>query len=443
MKEKIFQNPGYVEEEPACWQNENMQTLYQINFVLGVIFGVLTCHRIFYIIVRYFKKETKYAALKMNRYAVLVAARNEAEVIGHLLESVRRQDYPAELVDIYVVADNCTDHTAAVAAQNGARVVERFNKEFVGKGYALDFLFEEMKKQYGNEKYDGYFVFDADNLLDGSYITEMNKVFSNGYPAVTSYRNTKNFGDSWVSGAYGLWFLIDSEYINYPKAELGISCTVSGTGFLFSDEILQKNGGKWPYHLMSEDLQISADILTEGGKIGYCRNAVLYDEQPLGFGLSITQRSRWMKGSMQVMTTYLSKILKGIFTNGSFSCYDLLMSAVPMIVLSALGIIVNLITFIIGLRATPAEMPVYFEAMIMGAVNSYLAIYCLGLSALVTEWKKIHAPTHKKILYTFGFPIFVLSFGIAVVKALFSNVEWKQIKHTASISISEMTSKED
>ena len=99
--------------------------------------------------------------------------------------------------------------------------------------------------------YDGYFVFDADNLLDPQYISQMNKVFSSGARAVTSYRNSKNFGDNWITAGYGLWFLRESEYLNRPRDVLGTSCAVSGTGFLFSQQLLEELGG-WNYFLLTE-----------------------------------------------------------------------------------------------------------------------------------------------------------------------------------------------
>lgn len=117
----------------------------------------------------------------MHRFAVLVAARNEEAVIGQLIESIQMQDYPSELVDVYVVADNCDDSTASVAREKGAFVYERFNKVHVGKGYALNYLLSAMKEDGKREVYDGYFIFDADNLLEKNYIKEMNRTFCDGY----------------------------------------------------------------------------------------------------------------------------------------------------------------------------------------------------------------------------------------------------------------------
>ena len=136
----------------------------------------------------------------LHRYAVLISARNEQNVIGHLLDSINAQDYPKNLVTVFVVADNCTDDTARVAREHGAVVYERFNRVKVGKGYALNELLGHIEQDYGRV-FDAFMVFDADNLLEPNYITEMNRTFSDGYEIITSYRNSKNYADNWVSSA--------------------------------------------------------------------------------------------------------------------------------------------------------------------------------------------------------------------------------------------------
>ena len=176
-----------------------METLSTINFLMAALFVACYCYQAVFAVVRLLNKRRSFTAQKLCRYAVLIAARNESSVIAQLVESIHGQEYPSDLVDVYVVADNCTDDTAAIAAAHGARVFERQNKMQVGKGYALRFLLEKIQENYPQEHYDGFFVFDADNLLDPHYIEEMNKVFSNGNQVVTGYRNTKNFGDNWIT----------------------------------------------------------------------------------------------------------------------------------------------------------------------------------------------------------------------------------------------------
>ena len=110
-------------------------------FLIGLT-TVCYFYQIVYLVLPLLKKQKPLKWEKYHRYAILIAARNEEAVLPHLLDSIHAQDYPAELIDIFVVADNCTDRTAEVARHHGAKVFTRFNKEKIGKGYALHFLLE-------------------------------------------------------------------------------------------------------------------------------------------------------------------------------------------------------------------------------------------------------------------------------------------------------------
>lgn len=239
-----------------------METLKTINFVIAVIFFVCYTYQFLYIPVPWLRKARPHGPAKDNRYAVLICARNEQRVIGDLIASLRGQTYSQGLLSIFVLADNCTDDTAMVARVAGANVYERFNQVQVGKGYALQELLEHLEQDYP-QGFDGYFVFDADNILAPNYVEAMNRTFSDGHDIVTSYRNSKNYGDNWISAGYALWFLRESRYLNHARFLLGTSCAVSGTGFLFSRRVLEETG-PWPFHLLTEDIQFSVDQVTRG-----------------------------------------------------------------------------------------------------------------------------------------------------------------------------------
>lgn len=203
------------------------------NLIMFVLFTLLYSYKFVYLFVALKAKKGEHSGNSnvLNKYAVIIAARNEELVIGQLIQSIKNQKYPENFIDIFVVADNCTDNTARVAEKAGAIVRERFNKTQVGKGYALDYMIKIIESEYASRKYEGYFVFDADNLLDEHYIMEMNKTFNQGYRVITSYRNSKNYDQNWISAGYALWFLHEAEYLNLPRMVLNASCAISGTGF--------------------------------------------------------------------------------------------------------------------------------------------------------------------------------------------------------------------
>ena len=379
---------------------------------------------------------------KLHKYAAIIAARNEEAVIGELIQSIKNQNYPSELLDIFVVADNCTDHTADVARAAGAIVHERNNRRLVGKGYALNFIFNIIDFSYSDKNYEGYFVFDADNLLDENFVAEMNKVFDRGYRVITSYRNSKNYGSNWISAGYALWFLREATYLNNPRMMLNTSCAISGTGFLVSSEIIRKNGG-WKHYLLTEDIEFSVDQIIHGETIGYCSEAKIYDEQPCTFEQSWNQRLRWAKGFYQVFQKYGGALVSSLLSKKQrhFSNYDILMTIMPSMLLFLLGIIVNCTFLFFGLFSVKYGLKIILattSAVLWSLASYYLTLFALGLLTTITEWDEISCPRSKKILYLFTFPVFILTYIPISIVALFKNVEWKPIVHNFSVSVEEL-----
>ena len=412
------------------------------NLTIFLLFTILYFYQIVYAFValRREKNQREVIAQKLHRYAFIIAARNESAVIGQLIRSIHKQNYPQELIDVFVVADNCTDNTAEVACGEGAIVYERFNREQVGKGYALDYIFNIIEASYQDRGYEGFFVFDADNLLDESYVAEMNKVFDSGYRIITSYRNSKNYDSNWISAGYALWFLREAKYLNYPRMRLGTNCAISGTGFLVSSEIIRENHG-WKYNLLTEDIEFSIANAIKGERIGYCGTAKIYDEQPCTFAQSWNQRLRWSKGFFQVFGRYGFTLFKTIFTQRSFSCFDMLMTIAPATFVSLFSIFVNafiLVSTLIAPTQSAQIIGITLGAIGAALINFYVVLFAFGVLTTITEWNEIQASTFKKILYTFTFPVFIYTYIPITIVALFKKIEWKPITHNICKSIDEI-----
>ncbi|QFG01222.1 glycosyltransferase [Psychrobacillus glaciei] len=410
-----------------------------------LLFTCMYSYQIFYMFVAFKAKQNKSSEIQnvlYHKYAVIIPARNEELVIGQLIKSIKNQKYPEELIDIFVVADNCTDDTAQVAKKAGAIVRERFNKIQIGKGYALDYILKIIENEYSSNKHDGYIVFDADNLLDENYITELNKTFNQGYRVITSYRNSKNYDQNWISAGYALWFLHEAEYLNLPRMVLNTSCAISGTGFLIQAELIEENGG-WIHHLLTEDIEFSVSQIIKGEKIGYCRNAIFYDEQPVTFAQSWHQRLRWAKGFYQVFYKYGKDLIGNTFRGkrNKFSCFDMTMMVMPAVLISSVCIVVNGL-FYLAIFLGIFDGQEITHAASVGILYSiswyYGVLYILGLITTLTEWGKIHCSGWKKIAYTITFPLFMLTYIPISVVALFKHVEWKPIAHTVVKSLDDV-----
>lgn len=405
-----------------------METLKTVNHIIGVIFIVCYAYQFLYIPVVWFRRKRPQAEPKANRFAALICARNESAVIGDLISSLRGQTYDAGLISIFVIADNCTDDTALVARAAGARVYERFDSKNIGKGYALAALTEHIRRDYP-EGFDGYFVFDADNILSPDYIEQMNRTFSEGYEIVTSYRNSKNYGDNWLSAGSGLWYLRESRYLNHARHLLGTSCAVGGTGFLYSRKVAEEMG-VWPFHSLVEDIEFSVHEILNGCRIAFCPDAVFYDEQPTGLAQSFRQRRRWCRGALQVFGRYGGSLIKGAL-RGSFSCFDIAMATMPAYLLSVAAVLCGVLMAVCGAAAgegVTAALLSFAET----AFNAYLTVFAVGAVTTVTEWRRIRTGDFKKVLYTFTFPLFMFTYVPVAVCAMLRKTEWKPIEHRVS-----------
>ncbi len=429
-----------------------------------------------------------------HKYAVLVAARNEETVIGNLIESINRQNYPLELITIFVVADNCTDKTAEIALKNGAVCYRRNDTEHRTKGYALQYLVECIRRDYGIEKYDGYFIFDADNLLKKDYISRMNDAFDSGEKIITSYRNTKNFADNWISASYGIHWLRIIRNEHRTRSFLRLATRIQGTGFLFANELI-KDG--WNYTGLTEDRAFCADAVANGYRISYNHDAEFYDEQPIDVKIAMRQRIRWAKGHLQAFAETGGKLFKHIFLTGGaanslhtnngtpprskmqrllnnmrlrFMSFDMLTVVYPralMLVIKKLTIYILRIISIIytghafSIRLAPNFVnslfnlfgitPVThntFDALvwltaftIAWSVNSYVKNIFVAVYIFIIEHRRIvYIPIHKKIWFCITFPIFDIFGKLALCIALFKKVEWKPVPHNSNINILDIPS---
>lgn len=413
--------------------------------ILDIVFMLLFClfyaYQFFYIFWSLTHKPIKFTNSEPHRLAILISARNEENVIPHLLNSIHSQTYDKKLLDIYVVADNCSDHTADVSRERGAIVYERFDSNYIGKGYALDFLYKKIVQTKGEDYYDGFIVLDADNLLEPDYVEQMNKGFSSGYKILTSYRNSKNYGSNWISSGYSLWFLREARHLNNPRMILGTSCAISGTGFLFSSEVIKKNGG-WAHHLLTEDIEFTIDNVTQGEKVGYCHEAVLYDEQPETFKQSWNQRLRWARGFYQVFFKYAGCLFKGMLTDKFSSCYDMAMTIMPVIVLTIASILRYIAHFAYGMIVHENVGLAVLKSFAGMVTIAYFMLFIVGLITIITEHKNILCSKWRMVLSVFTFPFFMFTYIPISIVAIFKRVKWTPIKHTVSKTIEDMKCKD-
>ena len=412
------------------------------NFVVAVLFAVCFFYQFIFFIIGYVRNEVKIPkAKKQHTYAFFIAAHNEEAVIANLVQSIKAQDYPSELIDIFVVADACTDETAARAREAGAIVYERNDLARKGKSWVMDYGFDRILNEYPG-KHEAFIIFDADNLLAPDYVTIMNDAFDQGYLALTSYRNSKNFGSSWISAAYSIWFLREARFLNNARMLCGTSCAVSGSGYLVSSKNVEAMHG-WDVHTLTEDIQFSTFCAVHGIQIGYAP-AEFFDEQPLTLSASIKQRRRWVKGFYQVFFTYGGQLGQAIAKRRSFAAYDLLMVIAPATLLTLITLLSNG-TFLVvgglshGFLATDAEMQACLRSILITFGLMYVTGFMMALLTTVIERKHIHCrPRWRVVTNLFTYPLFMFTYIPLTVSALFLKVDWVPTPHDISVTLDQV-----
>ena len=403
-----------------------------IGWCLAALATVLYAYQVVYLFIPFFVKRKPLKPAKPHRFAILIAARNEAAVLPDLLESIRRQDYPEELRDVWVIADNCTDDTAECAARMGARVVTRQDDTHIGKGYALNTLLGHIRHT-GNE-YDAYLVIDADNVLRHDYLTQMNITCSQGYDVFCSYRNSKNFGTNLVSAGHSIWYIHDSTHLNNSRSRLGVPCMINGTGFGFTASLLKRCGG-WNFFTLTEDLEFTTWCATHGIRVGYNHDAIFYDEQPVKFRQSCRQRTRWVQGGIQLGMRGIRQYLHGL-SRGGMTAY----ATVEALSFCIWGYLCGIIG---GFCTLLSILLLYgFGSLLINALTAVLTALLftllVGTLTVITEWDRIYATKAQKLMGIIAFPFFMLTYIPIAIGAIFRKYSWPPIEHTVRLSAEEI-----
>ena len=375
-------------------------------------------------------KDKKLKEMKNHRFMAIIPAHNEAAVVGNLIESLKKQDYPRELYDIYVIADNCTDETAKIAKDAGAIVYKRFDEAHKTKGYALQWFLKQKIEE--DAPYDAFCVFDADNIVDVNFLKNMNKKLCQGEDVVQGYRDIKNPTDNWVSGGYAIFYWTMNRFYHLARYNLGLSPLINGTGFMVRFDVIKPNG--WETKTLTEDIEFSLQRIISGHKLGWAADAIVYDEQPVDFKQSWSQRSRWTVGHIQCIKEYTKQLAVAVKEHKTLMNFDgllYILGSIPMFVITIVLLLANLIMYL-GNGMTGADLILNYVRYL---VPTFVLPVVLGLIIMKLENKPIK-PMLKGLLC---FPIFMGSWLVINFKCLFKReTKWEKIEHVRDIKINEV-----
>jgi len=275
---------------------------------------------------------------------VVVPAHNEELLIGRCLATLRNQTYPSERYGILVVADNCTDQTAAAAARGGASVIERADTTRRGKGFALQLAFETLLARADPPR--AVIVADADGECDPRLLETLIGVMNAGGQVVQSETAMGSDGSSRATLRASALVLIN-RVRPQGRAVLGLPGNLQGTGVLFSRGVLE--AFPWDAFSAAEDLEYALRLRAGGVRVVYTsRTRTIQFDTPTAEAADI-QQERWVGGKFALMRTEGPRLLRAAVRERSAALADALFElAVPPLALSAAAIVAGLAVAMLG-----------------------------------------------------------------------------------------------
>ena len=393
-----------------------LNTLYTTYmFILkmfAIYFGIISIFSLFG------KKKEKKTDIRL-KFAILIPARNEEKCIDGIIRSLKKQDYPSELIDIFVIPNNCTDNTAAVALNSGAYVLQA-PQDVKYKGGALRFAINKLMDD--ELHYDAFLIFDADNVANSKFVSSMNQTLSNGARVAKSRILARNSIESWVATCYDIHFCTANLFLNRARIRIGLSARVIGTGFAIRNTYLKELGG-FNTTSITEDAEFFALCAVNGEKIAFCEDAITYDEETNSFKKSMIQRKRWMSGIMHVVILKFNDLCKALFKRKSMKY------AFDALVQLTFTYMQALIPFAFILSILTASSNYIVNTLPLSILRTYLYVLFLAMLVLILEKRLVFSKN--VFLGIILYPFFVLCFIPLQTISLFKKtVHWTEIGHT-------------
>ncbi|WP_433752141.1 glycosyltransferase family 2 protein [Paenibacillus amylolyticus] len=407
-----------------------------IFVTMQVILALLAVYQFTFSLFGLIKKKKKKHYPATKSFAVLVAAHNEEQVIGALMENLKQLDYPEDLYDVFVICDNCTDGTAQIVRAHGLNACVRTNADLRGKGYAIEWMLKYLWKL--PRQYDAVVMFDADNLVDRNFLLEMNDDLNNGSRVIQGYIDTKNPEDSWITAAYGVSYWYINRLWQLSRHNLNMANFLGGTGMCFETNLLKEIG--WGATSLVEDLEFTMRSVQRNVYPVFNYDAKVFDEKPLTFKASARQRLRWMQGHFTVARRYFFPLLWQSIKERSLVKFDL--------AIYGANVYVVLLTFLMT-AVMWVDMAIFSGphiANIYGYFPLWVGFVAIGLNILTFLLSMaLEKVTFAKVyLYLILFPIYLLSWYPITFYAFFTqnNKQWSHTQHTRVVRLDEVQSKQ-
>jgi cellulose synthase/poly-beta-1,6-N-acetylglucosamine synthase-like glycosyltransferase len=328
------------------------------------------------------------------RFDLVVPAYNEAQAIAGTVANLLRIDWPRDRYRILVVADNCTDATAAIAAAAGATVLERHDLSQRGKGYALRFAF---RRSHEDGRADAVVVIDADSLVSSNLLQALAARIEQGAHAVQAHHGVLNPGAAWRTRLLAIGFAANHVVRSRARERAQLSSGIRGNGWCVTHTLLQTV--EYNAFSLAEDLEFGIELGLNGYRVFYADEAHASQEMVADAKTARKQRQRWEHGRFHLIRTRTLPLLRAALKRRSAVCLDL---ALDLIVLPLSYVALN-----VGALLLISVLAARWKPEFHGSVWLSLACMATLVIYVIRGWQ-LSATGARGLLDLAGAPFFVI-----------------------------------
>lgn len=418
--------------------------LDKMNMVIGMIVGFAFMFQLVYLFLFWLPLKRYPEAKEKHKVGVIVCARNEKAVIARIIKNLQELNYPKDKYEIIVMADNCTDETADIARSlngNNDIVVKVFERHEPDRkkhnvGWALNYLFEQMKNDIDN--YEFFVRFDADAMVDKEYLNVMNNAFEGGAKAAKGYNHAANLTQNVTAGVSGLWYIRDCRFNCHARAGLHTDVFMVGCGMMFSADIIKQAGG-WHSTSTSEDTEFTIHCLKTKNKVRYCPDAIVYDDQPSSIKDLFHRNVRMGHSLHKLFWTQGWQCLGRFFTSFRYCWLDMFLNLffLPIAVLCCVWFPLYYVYQFIYCGVVGDIATLMYHLWFIGILIGFAFLIPFIAQAFLVcllERKKLGVPFKKVFWSCMCFPMFMIIWAIGIVWGVFTKQKWKQPKRNVDFN---------
>ncbi len=350
-----------------------------LSYLLISLTAILLGYQLLlHLLALYAKPRVSFDTLIKRRFAIVVPAHNEEKMIASTIYSLFGLLYPKHLYEVFVVADNCSDNTAAISRSLGATVLERFHRQKRGKGFALRWAFDRIHES--DKRFDAVVVIDADTLTSGNYLDVMNHYLEQGSEVIQSSDLVLPQKGNWGVESTRIGYLLYNYVKPLGRKVLGLPTGLRGNGMCFRTERLRQI--PWEAWSLTEDVEYGLILTFNDVHIDFAPEATVWAHMPAQSTHAESQRSRWETGRFQLMKEYAPKALKKAIRQPSMTFADVFIDLItpPMATLIAWVLFmcgITLILVLTGLLST-LFLILWCTLLLLGIGQFLIGLYAGG-----------------------------------------------------------------